>query len=91
MSLRDENRNLRARLTVLEALVATSIPADVVEEWQTLLADVLWWFRGFEANATKRQLASLPDLGRLRDMRTDIFRVAEGKDALCTIRQEIPF
>jgi len=67
------------------------IPPDVVEEWQTILADVLWWFRGFEANAARRQRDTLPDLGRVRQMREDIFRVARGQEALATIRKEMPF
>jgi len=67
------------------------IPPEAVEEWQTLIADLIWWFHGFEAVASKRQREHLPDLGRLRQMRTDVFRVADNKPALATINRELPF
>lgn len=80
--LRVENRSLAARVTVLEAKLAQTIPADVVEEWQTILADLLWWFRGFQAVGSRRQRDTLPDQNRLRNMREDVFRVARGQTAL---------
>lgn len=57
------------------------IPPEVAEEWQTLLADLIWWFKGYEALANRRQRNLMPDVGRLRAMREDVLRVADGREA----------
>jgi len=67
------------------------IPPECVEAWQGVLADVLWWFRGFEAHASARQRRTLPDLDLVREMRADLTRLNEGLKPLSSIRQELPF
>ena len=67
------------------------LPKAVADDWSDLLADVIWWFNGYAANASRRQRETMPDLGRIRELRTDIARISEGQEPLAIHRRVAMF